>query len=219
MGMRMATYRSGLSGYRQIVFCLLVSVFLLVCAGVTSAQVESNIQAPSSERIDELLDILFPRASANFVYSKHAFAMDVREVPSFRAPTQVSIFGLPDGSIITHRYELADSKRSLGEQLLAILDEQKNSDFRFLKERLKPVRIEVTRPRMIKFQVRDFFTKISFRPSNGAIRLDSVSYEVWYIDSGSEVHFSLSGSERFEANEAPIISWARRTIASTITSK
>jgi hypothetical protein len=162
----------------------------------------------SSEKIEEIYHLAFPRVTSTFDAVKDEFSLDVRISPSFRAPVQVSIVKRQDGTIFLTRYTLSNPSVSLSDQVFAMLERGEPSDAVHLSRGLNVVSRQTADARELNSILHSFFSRTRF-PISREITLDGVGYQIWYIDSVSEVHFSHVGSERFERGEFPIITWAR----------
>jgi hypothetical protein len=172
---------------------------------------QRKIKTLSLDKYEELYNSIFPRISEEFDLKKHEYAIDVRLHPSFSAPQQVSIIKFQDGKLAVYIYKLADQKESLGDQIISLLQNGASNDIKTLAEQLKVGKTEIKKPDFLRPLVNDFFKRISLRKET-RIWLDGVGYDVWYADSENKAYFSLSGSEKFEKKESPLITWARSLI-------
>src|SRR5690606_14528726 len=114
------------------------AVALTVCAVlvfVTPHYGQTAVANPNktSDVIERVLDLAFPRATTQFQFRDHEFALDVRFQPAFRAPVQVSILKPRDGRVRILRHTLANEAQSLGDQVLKYTENQEIDDSTLLR--------------------------------------------------------------------------------------
>lgn len=169
-------------------------------------------QVPTDDEFDEIYEMIFPRKTSVFDATTQEFSLDIRVVPSFTSPVQLSIKKFRNGNFEIIRYDLSTRNLPLFEQLIALPNYGQEKDYLTLAKGLK---IESKVPQnlqAIKTRLKTFFQNTEFRRETNFF-LDGVSYEVWYVDNGSRFHFEQIAGEMYERGESKLVTFARKIMA------
>ena len=185
-------------------FLLLLSLF--AAGGITCVDGQTYT-ALSDEEYAKLYSLMFPLASEKFKELDSEFAIDVRVRPSFSAPYQISIVKSRHLAIRVTKYEPLDREVSLGHHLSGFL-RRGMRDLNVIAESYQIQKREIQLSSKTARAIDEFFKPHRF-PKDDRISLDGVGYDIWYVDSASKIELSLTGGEKFEANEPSMITWVR----------
>lgn len=202
-------------GYDRALMLKTVLFFLIFTCSLNtySQQVTPGPTFPRA-KYDDLYDLIFPKATKLFDALQDEYALDVRVRPSFRAPSHVQITKLRDGNFIVRLYTLSNENESLGSQIKSLLKMGVDNSIESLSKELHVVTKEYRTPMKLIPFINGFFAPINV-PKTTSISLDGVGYDIWYVDSGSAVSYSLTGGDEYEKGEPSLISWARRLLKET----
>jgi hypothetical protein len=189
------------------IMAAVVGVVLVGALGTPRLHGQSNNLSIREYR--ELHDVMFPRASNQFSERDSEFAMDIRVRPSFKAPYQVSVVkpkGLPVRLV---KFDLANRQVPLGEQIFALLDAGTAREIKAIADRLRVESRQISPSVKIMHALNGFFLPHKF-PRDTRVSLDGVGYDISYVDAATRIDVSLTGGEVHEANEASMLTWARK---------
>lgn len=167
---------------------------------------------PPLKTYEAVVDRLFPKFVDELDWQTHVFFIDVKEIPSFSPPSQISIIKFVDGTYSVRRYFLSNQKETITDQWAPIGESVTTMSVDDLITSLN-VRSSHVRPsRSTSSLIEQFFTTpIRFR-ANTSITLDGVRYEVRYKDLSQFLEIKLVGSERSVRGEPQILTWARNLV-------
>jgi hypothetical protein len=187
---------------------VLTIVWFLVLEG-TGQTVTYKI--PTDEEFDAIFDIIFPKKTTSYDPNVHEFAFDIRVEPSFNSPSQLSVTKSRNGSFEILRYELADKKRPIFEQLISLPAYSETKDFAVLAKQLSVERRQPSNLKVVKRNIEGLFHNLSFRKETNFV-LDGVMYKLWYVDTGSKFQFAQISQETYVLGESRLVTILRKTL-------
>lgn len=192
-------------------FVLWGSLLTLSCSLTVKAQDSKNVNL-SADKIIQITSLALPKASSNFNTFELEYVIDVMVHPSFRSPSLISLWKYRDGRLIAKRFDLANRNECLSDQLFKLTENSGSVTDETLIKQLNILETSIKVDGSFSQLVDSYFNKQSFGKET-RITLDGVSYEIWYVDSGSKLHFSMIGTEKMVKTEPTLVTWARQIVA------
>ena len=189
---------------------------MLFAAGSTPLVYGQTYTALSDDEYAKLYSLMFPLATEEFKELRSEFAIDVRVRPSFSAPYQISIVKGRHLPIRATAYEPLNREAPLSHHLSEFL-RRGMRDLNVIAASYQIQKREIQLSSKTARAIDEFFKPHKF-PKDDRISLDGVGYDIWYVDSASRIELSLTGGEKFEANEPSMVTWVRN-LAKSVESK